>query len=419
MSEQLLEINAGWESLPLDDLGKWRGEQLEKVGKFAEDHTKNGQYDMTVAQVESLRKANDILDAAEQRYEGLRVVSDSFKKHRDELIKLNSTPANPLPMQSMEDSRKPMTKSLGEMFTESAEFKAQMGKSGRRDFEVEFPDIDLKTTMTTAAGFAPPNDRTARVVDLALRRPVVADLIPQDSTTLAVIKYMEETTFTNNAAAVAENAAKPESALAWTERSQNVEVIATYIPVTNQQLDDVPGMQGTITRRLTVMIQLAEETALLNGTGTTPQLMGFYNKSGIQTQAKGADPTPDAIFKAFTKVRHTGFAEPTGVVMHPDDWTDIRLLRTVDGIYIWGNPSEDGPERIWGKPVIITTAATANTALTGDFQMFSHISRRMGITIAVGLINDDFVKNKQTIRAEERLSLEIFRAAAFCTITGI
>jgi HK97 family phage major capsid protein len=302
---------------------------------------------------------------------------------------------------------------------EHEEFLAAKGLTRRR-VAVEFPNIDLKTVMSTDAGWAPQSLRSARVVEYALRRPVVADLIPQDPTDQAAVVYMEETTFTNAADTVAEKGTKPEAALAYTQRSVTVEVIAVNIPLTRQQMDDIPQVRATVDNRLLLMLQLAEEDQLLNGNGTSPDLVGFYNKSGIQTQAKGADPTPDAIFKAFTKVRHTGFAEPTAVVLHPNDWQDIRLLRTADGIYIWGSPAEAGPERIWGKPVVATTAATENTALTGDFQLFAHISRRMGARVEMSTEHSDyFVKNQVLLQAEERLSLEIYRAAAFCTVTGI
>lgn len=310
-------------------------------------------------------------------------------------------------------------KSLGQVVTDHASYAAARDIKANR-FTVELPGLDFKTLITTSAGFAPANNRTGRVVLSAMRRPVVADLIPQDATTDTLIKYMEETTFTNGADTVSEGGLKPESALAFTERSVAVQKIATWVPVTEEQLMDVPQFQAILNNRLSMMLQLAEEVQLLNGDGTPPDLIGFYNKSGIQTQALGGDAQPTAIYKAMTKIRSVGFTEPTGLVIHPNDWQDIVTLQETAGAYIWGRPQDDPVERIWGMPVVPTTAATEGTALLGDFQLYSHISRRQGVTIKVADQHSDYaIYNKLAVIIEERLSLEIYRAAAFATVTGL
>lgn len=288
-------------------------------------------------------------------------------------------------------------------------------------FEFEYSDFmypERKALLDTS-GIALDVRRIPNVVMTAFETPRVASLFLQGETDQSAIRYLEETTATNAAAETAEGAAKPESALGYTERTEPVQKIATWIPVTDEALQDWPQLRSIIDGRLRLFIQLREDSQLLVGNGTSPNISGILDRAGIQTQAKGADPTPDAIYKAMTKIRVGAFADPTGVVMHPNDWQDIRLLRTVDGIYIWGSPADPGPERIWGLSVVQTTALTENTGLVGAFNQ-AQIFRREGIRIDISTEHDDFfTTNKAAIRAEERLALAVYRPAAFCTVTGI
>ena len=211
-----------------------------------------------------------------------------------------------------------------------------------------------------------------------------------------------------------------EAALALTEQSSPVRKIAVFLPVTDEQLEDEQQARGYINNRLPFMLRQRLDGQVLVGNGTAPNLRGFLNVVGIQTQAKGADPVPDAIYKGMVLSRVTGRAFPNAVVFHPLDWQDVRLLRTADGIYIWGSPSEAGPARIWGLPVVESDAITQNTALVGDFANFSELSVRRGIDVQVSNSHGTyFVEGKQAVRADMRVALVVYRPAAFCTVTGV
>jgi HK97 family phage major capsid protein len=295
-------------------------------------------------------------------------------------------------------------------------------RDGRaRSVSMEMPIADFKTLITLTTINAQADRREP--IDMALEDRTIADLCLQGSVDGNTVEYYEETTFTNAAATVAEGGTKQESALAWTLRTESVRKIAHWIPATAEALADVSFLESQIRGRLAFGVRRIEEAQIYGGDGSAPNLRGILNRSGIQTQAKGADPTPDAIYKAMQKVRGAsgaGFAEPTAVVLHPNDWTDIKLLRTADGIYIWGNPSDEGPDRIWGKTVRQTTAATEGTGLVGAFRPYAEVLRREGITITLSTEHSTyFIENKVAILAESRLALAVYRPSAFATVTGI
>jgi HK97 family phage major capsid protein len=307
------------------------------------------------------------------------------------------------------------TKSFGELFVKSDAFRKKRGNVGP---ESQL-DMSLKTLMTTTAGWLPETTRTGHLVDFATRPIQVIDFIPQTTTRQAAIVYMEETTFTNNAAEVAEAGTYVESALALTEQSSPVRKIATFLPVTDEQLEDVDQAQGYVDNRLRFMLMQRLDGQILVGNGTAPNLRGFNNISGIQTQAKGTDPVPDAFYKAMVNVRVTGRALPNLHIIHPLDWQDVKLLRTADGIYIWGNPSDAGPDRLWGLPVAQADSQTQNTGLTLDTS-YTELSTRRGIDVQISNSHSTFfVEGKQAIRADVRVALVVYRPVAISTVTGI
>jgi HK97 family phage major capsid protein len=303
-------------------------------------------------------------------------------------------------------------KSFGELFTKSNAYKT---KGALAEL-----DIEVKTLMTTSAGWAPETTRSGRVIDEQTRPIQVTDIIPVETTTQSAYVYMEESTFTNNAAEAAEGGSYGEAALALTEQSSTVRKVAVFLPVTDEQLEDEAEAGSYVNRRLPFMLRQRLDGQILTGDGTAPNLRGVNNVAGIQTQAKGADPVFDAILKGVTKVRITGRAMPGHCVIHPNDWQDLRLTRTADGLYILGNPNEAGPATIWGLAVVESDAQTENTAVVADFTNYSLLAIKRGIEVQVSNSHSTyFVEGKQAVRADMRAALVFFRPQAICTVTGI
>jgi len=364
-----------------------------------------------------IKKRNDELTELGKEYEGLREVADAAEHVKGIDQRLNQ-PVNAFPRPGdPEQQQRPVIKGIRQILEESTDYKAFREKRGGT-VVFELSEAETKTLMTLST-INNPATRAPGIVEPAQEERTVRDLILGGTTDNNAMTYMEETTTTNNASTVSEGDAKPESALAFTERTDNVRKIATWIPATTELLADVSGIESYIRQRMSFFVKRTEETQLLLGDGVAPNILGLHNRTGVQTQAKGADPVPDAVYKGMVLVQANAFADPTSVVFHPLDWQDVRLLRTADGVYIWGSPSDAGPERIWGLPIRITTAETQNTAFIIS-RPHAQVFQREGITITLSTEHSDFfIKNKVAILAEERLALAVYRPAAFCKVTGI
>lgn len=423
-----------WENLDLKALSQHIADKNEEQrtfynankGRWDNDRVtifenRNKELEKMVTKQKSLQKVEDIYNSTVSLKKDLETPADGQVPFETRGGTVNET---------ITDGRKSSVKSLGESVADVKEIK-EIGswEDLRQPFTFNLPNFmfqsGMKTVMTTAAGYAPANPRTDVLVPFAQRTPRLADLIPVRQTNLRTINYMEETTAlagTNAQVSITEGNLKFENAMAFTARSAPVETVGTWLPVTTQQLDDVEGIQGIIENRMDLFLRLKEEDLLLNGTGTTPQLIGFQGAaaSSVLSQARGTDTNIDAVFKAIQQIRVTGLAEPDAIVMHPDNFTPIALYKATSGEYGFDVTVDNaGVVRLWGKVLIQSPVATSGTALVGAFREFSEIWRKMGMTVMVGLNSDDFTKNKRTILGEFREALTIYRQTAFCKVTGL
>jgi HK97 family phage major capsid protein len=364
----------------------------------------------------------------------LKVENAKAENEKAMEIQAEEAPVNAIPNQA-EGVKGPQ--SIGEQFATSDAYKAytENGVKGV-DSRAEF-----KTTLNTT-GYPPESLRAPGILETALRNPEsVIGLFDQIQTSQNAYVYLEETTFTNNAGSVAESAdisTSNEGALAFTERTESIRKMATFLPVTDELLADVAGIQGYVNSRLQTMMRLNLDNQLVNGDGSAPNLTGVLNKSGINTfdysSFAGDLNRLGQIYQAITEIRKDAFVEADSIVMHPSDWYQIvtsvgDLAGTDSAGYTSKNPlfvvaggfGADVAPRIWGLKVVPSTVIAEGTALVGKFGGgdAAQVVMREGVDLAVSDSHSDFfAKNQLAIRLTMRLGFVVYRPTAFCSITN-
>lgn len=313
------------------------------------------------------------------------------------------------------------TKSIGEMFTDSDQYKAMAASKGSACGQVNVGAIHQKATIVNATGYqqplVPPLIMPG-VLTPGLQRLTVRDLLAQTSTTSNLIEYARETAFTNNAAIQAnEGDAKAESALTFDLTSQAVKTIAHFIPASKQILSDAPSLAGYINQRLMYGLKFKEEQELLTGSGAGSEISGLITNATVFDTTRttvASDTFIDVLSHALTQVRVGSFFEPDGIVLNTTDWETIQLTKETTGGYIFANPHSVTTNSIWGKPVVATTAIPRSQFLVGAFQLGAMVWDRWDATIEISREHSDFfTRNLVAVLCEERLALTVFRPLAF------
>jgi len=275
-------------------------------------------------------------------------------------------------------------------------------------------NLEVKTTTIT-------NDWTGRYAltdfDTEVNRTVrkrfgILENVNTGATTGKFVTYVQQTA-TSGTGFTAEGGAKTEGEPEWSEISEEVKKIASYVKVSKEMLEDLSFIRAEIDNDLMEQVRVGIEQALLTGTGANNQIKGLLDTSmGLPTFGAGtfANAVQDANITDLMRVVKAQIEganfTPTHIVLNPEDIAKLQLTKSSSGEYTYPMylpaQSGDGEMILAGMRIISSTYMTADNYLVGDFSKVN-VRFRNNIAMSVGLDQDDFTKNMVTILAEARL----------------
>ena len=294
-------------------------------------------------------------------------------------------------------------KSMGAQFIESGAYNAFKEGSTQK------ARIEISNSTTTGSDVTVAPDRKAAIVPGAAKELTLEDLLISIPTTSNAIEYTREASFVNNAAEVAEGAAKPETTITFALETMPVATIAHWTKISRQLADDAPALAAYINFRMTYGVNERADAQIGSGDGVGSNISGLLNAAnytahGIADAGLGSVLKKHVLIrKVVALLRNAGY-RADAVLLNPVDYADMEIeagtTANVSGVSL-------------GVPVVESTAVSQDEFLVGAFQQAATIHNRQGVVVELSESDsDNFTKNLVTVRAERRLALTVEVPAA-------
>jgi HK97 family phage major capsid protein len=329
-------------------------------------------------------------------------------------------------------------KSIGEQFIEAPAFKEWMkhiapsgsipeSTKGLSSPPVEFKHLITGTDQTSAGAFVQ-TDYTGIYEPLGRYPLNVLGLVARRTTTSDLVEFVRQTVQVQEAAPTPEanvkyvtgatgevSGTKPQGQMAFEKVHAMVKTIAVYVGATKRALSDAAQIRGIIDQELRDDLNEELEQQIMTGNGVGENFTGVLSTAGVLTQAFNTNILTTCR-QAVTTLQVTGRARPNAWVFNPVDWETVELLQDVVNRYYGNGPFAQGPNMLWGYPVVTSQSKPAGTAILADWRKAVLWDREAASISVTDSHEDWFIRNLVAILAEMRAAFGLIRPSAFCEV---
>ena len=371
-----------------------------------------------------------LAESAQQVKDNLKHEVDNFKSNeiKDLLDKHNNIVdrLDAIEVENKKPTSQPVYKTKGEVFADALN-KSESLKA-MKDGSRGNASLEIKADVLISSDFSGANsarDATGVMrVDGIKRDPSnitnMMGIIPVGNTDSNVIRFVKESAYTDNAANTAEGSAPTDSEFQLTAEDAVVQKTTAVMTISQEMLDDTPGLSSYLSQRLPGKINTVIDDQLIGGSGTSPNLLGLLNggtvfaAGGFANAIESAQEL-DVLYVAMNQLAVANFAA-TGIVLNPTDFHKIALLKDTTNEYLRGNSliSADGFFRINGVPVFMNNKLAAGNFIVGDFAQGSQVWQREGLRVDFGYEDgDNFSKYLVSVRGIARIAHSVYLPNAY------
>jgi len=289
------------------------------------------------------------------------------------------------------------------------------GGSRSAKFEIKAGDMTVANSFT---GEVIPAQYVPGIKYDPTRAVHVRQLLPQGSTTAEVVRYVKESAYDNGAAPKAQGSTLNESDFDLTAYDANVQKIGTYFRISEEMLADTAQLTSYLAARAPEKLLSVEDTQLLSGNGTAPNLTGIITAStdfsGGSFIGQITNPNQfDVLTVAINQLALVNYT-PDYIMLNPTDFHKILLLKATTNEYLQEQAYMGLQPQFLGIPVVINTAVPAGDYLVGNFAVGTQLWIRQNLSLEFFRedgtnVRDGFV----TVRLIERIALTNYAPLAF------
>ena len=383
-----------FKSQVLDEIKKV-DEHIERLEAKAEEQAKlNGQVqEETKAELQKMQETytqlKERLDSVEAK--GSRIGAGEVKGFKAAL------------METLEDNREKLKA-----------FRSGAPKARGLSFDVK--DAVTMTTGDSLTGEVIAPTRVPGVVHDPDRQVHIRQLLQTTTTDSNMIRYVEESGYEDGTSYTPEGSIKPKSSFELEAKTAEVVKIATHFRISEEMLEDIPGLAGYITTRGTTKYRLKEDNEVLYGAGTSGTLKGLaIAATGYSGLLPGAPKNEyDVLLDALAQLATNDYTA-SAILINPKRWYSLLRAKNENGSYILPDAVRFGvtPPQVDGVPVIANTAVQGDDFLVANLPMMATLFDRKGVSVRFYDQNeDDAVRNLITVVIEGRLALPIYLPGA-------